>query len=164
MARLDSLRLDNNIVLKGRWVSSLDRLFDTNGKFSENAVSGNLELVDGHVRLDVNGRLNRSDDFDEPFKIYGYTSNGLYIILEKCYLISLNFSAPGYNVEKYSAYNAYALNFNTDLTELNEEIKASSIKFGINYLSDWLNVNLPKTESEDGINYKVSLRFYVSTL
>lgn len=70
---IDSYRLDNKNILKGKWATSLNELISDDGILSDKAVSGNLELNNGKITLDLNGRLagGAFSYIDEIEKIYG---------------------------------------------------------------------------------------------
>lgn len=121
---IDSYRLDNKNVLKGKWATSLNELISDDGILSDKAVSGNLELNNGKITLDLNGRLAEGAlrYIDEIEKIYGYLSNNLYVVLERCYLTSQNIISNGYNVEKYISNYAYIISLpNNDLSSLKDK-------------------------------------------
>lgn len=114
MAKIEKFKLDEKIIVKGRWSSSFEKMFDENGKFSDNVVSGDLELTEDHISLKLNGKLDNSNkNFDKEFnRIYGYSSNGLFIILENCYVENSSLSIPGYEMESYSANRGYIIELN----------------------------------------------------
>ena len=143
---LDSYRLDNKNILKGKWAISLNELIPDDGIISNKAISGNLELNNGKITLDLNGRLTGVSLrlFDDIEKIYGYLSNNLYVVLEKCYLINPTIISNGYNVEKYISNYAYIISLpNNDVSVLkNQEVYATRAKFSFSYLNDWYNICL----------------------
>ena len=53
---LDSYRLDNKNILKGKRAISWNEVRVDDGILSDKAVSGNLELNNGKITLDLNGR------------------------------------------------------------------------------------------------------------
>lgn len=121
---IDSYRLDNKNILKGKWATSLNELISDDGILSDKAVSGNLELNNGKITLDLNGRLAEGalSYIDEIEKIYGYLSNNLYVVLERCYLTSQNIIYNGYNVEEYISNYAYIISLpNNDLSSLKDK-------------------------------------------
>ena len=144
---LDSYRLDNKNILKGKWAISLNELIPDDGIISNKAISGNLELNNGKITLDLNGRLTgvSLSLFDDIEKIYGYLSNNLYVVLEKCYLINPTIISNGYNVEKYISNYAYIISLpNNDVSVLkNQEVYATRAKFSFSYLNDWYNIDHP---------------------
>lgn len=158
MAKIERFKLDEKIIVKGRWSSSFEKMFDKNGKFSENVVSGDLELTEDHISLKLNGKIdNSTKNFDKEFnRIYGYSSNGLFIILENCYAENLNFSVPGYETESYSANRGYIIELNSNKNMIKNEILATKVKFGINYLNDWLNVELSIANFEEPNTYTLT--------
>ena len=56
---LDSYRLDNKNILKGKRAISLNELILDDGIIYDKAVSGNLELNSGKITLDLNGRSEK---------------------------------------------------------------------------------------------------------
>lgn len=56
---LDSYRLDNKNILKGKRAISWNELLLDDGILSDKAVSGNLELNNGKITLDLNGRSEK---------------------------------------------------------------------------------------------------------
>lgn len=151
---LDSYRLDNKNILKGKWAISLNELISDDGIISNKAISGNLELNNGKITLDLNGRLTgvSLSLFDDIEKIYGYLSNNLYVVLEKCYLINPTIISNGYNVEKYISNYAYIISLpNNDVSVLkDQEVYATRAKFSFSYLNDWYNIDHPI------LNYEMS--------
>lgn len=159
MSKMKDLRLDNNLVLKGMWALKTEDLIGDDGKFTEKAKPGNLELSEGRIVLDLNGILKKwkDDSYNESLRIYGYLDSGLYVILEKCLIISMSFSS-GYKVQKYIANSAYLLNINSsDIVLKNEnKIMATKVNFGIDYLDNWYNVDLPTFENKNSNVFTVS--------
>lgn len=158
---IDSYRLDNKNILKGKWATSLNELISYDGILSDKAVSGNLELNNGKITLDLNGRLAEGAlrYIDEIEKIYGYLSNNLYVVLERCYLTSQNIISNGYNVEKYISNYAYIISLpNNDLSLLKDkDVCATRTKFSFSYLDDWYNVDptvLNDNTSRDSFSIK----------
>lgn len=158
---IDSYRLDNKNILKGKWATSLNELISDDGILSDKAVSGNLELNNGKITLDLNGRLAGVplSHIDEIEKIYGYLSNNLYVVLERCYLTSQNIISNGYNVEKYISNYAYIISLpNNDLSFLKDkDVCATSTKFSFSYLDDWYYVDPPvlnDNTSRDSLSIK----------
>lgn len=148
MGNIKSFNLDNNYSIEGMWALNLGDLFEKNSfTFSDEAIPGNLEISKGRITLDINGCFNGfGSDYDKNiYRIYGYLSSGLFVILEKCFIINRTFSAPGYLVEKYLANVAYVLNkepLHTDFKNV-EKIMATKVNFGIDYLDNWFNIDLP---------------------
>ncbi len=146
MGNIKSFKLDNICSVKGMWVLELGDLFDKNSStFSDEAMPGTLELSEGRITLDINGCFNRFGSNHDIHRIYGYLSSGLFVILEKCFIINNTFSAPGYVVEKYLANVAYVLNkypVHTDF-KIEEKIMATKVNLGIDYLDNWYNIDLP---------------------
>lgn len=144
---IDSYRLDNKNILKGKWATSLNELISDDGILSDKAVSGNLELNNGKITLDLNGRLTGGSFsyIDEIEKIYGYLSNNLYVVLEGCYITSQNIISNGYNVERYISNYAYIISLpNNDSSLLKDkDICATRTKFSFSYLDDWYNIDPP---------------------
>ncbi|WP_306482940.1 hypothetical protein, partial [Anaerococcus sp.] len=144
---IDSYRLDNKNILKGKWATSLSELISDDGILSDKAVSGNLELNNGKITLDLNGRLAGVplSHIDEIEKIYGYLSNNLYVVLERCYFTSQNIISNGYNVERYISNYAYIISLpNNDLSFLKDkDVCATRTKFSFSYLDDWYNIDPP---------------------
>lgn len=148
MGNIKSLNLDNNYRIEGMWALNLGDLFEKKSlTFSGKAIPGNLELSEGRITLDINGCFNGFGyDYDKNiYRIYGYLSSGLIVILEKCFIINRTFSVPGYEVEKYLANVAYILDKDPIYTDFNieEKIIATKVNFGIDYLDNWYNVDLP---------------------
>lgn len=158
MAKIERFRLEDKTILTGRWALSFEKMFDENGKFSENVVSGDLELTEDHISLKLNGKLDNSTNIlDKEFnRIYGYSSNGLFIILENCFVENLSFSVPGYETEIYIANSGYIIELNSNKNMIKNEILATKVKFGINYLNDWLNVELPIANFEKPNTYTLT--------
>ena len=149
MGNIKSFNLDNNYSIEGMWALNLGDLFEKNSfTFSDEAMPGTLELSEGRIILDINGCFNEfGSDYDKNiYRIYGYLSSGLFVILEKCFIINRTFSAPGYEVEKYLANVAYILDKNSIYTNFNieEKIMATRVNFGIDYLDNWYNIDLPR--------------------
>ena len=91
MGSIKKFRLDDDQKFKGMWALSLAELFEKNGfTFSDEARPGNLELSEGRITLDLNGSFNEFDSnlAEETYRIYGYLSSGLFVILEKCFITS----------------------------------------------------------------------------
>lgn len=154
MGNLKKFRLDNDQKFKGMWALSLSELFEKNGfTFSDEARPGNLELSEGRITLDLNGSFNEfnSNLTEETYRIYGYLSSGLFVILEKCFITNTSLSAPGYVVGKYCASLAYILAKNPMDKDFNAEakIRATKVYFGIDYLDDWYNIDLPSYEDSN---------------
>lgn len=148
MGNIKSFNLDNNYSIEGMWALNLGDLFEKNSfTFSDEAIPGNLELSEGRITLGINGCFNGfGSDYDKNvYRIYGYLSSGLFVILEKCFIINSDFSAPGYVVEKYLANVAYILDKDPIYTDFNieEKIIATKVNFEINYLKNWYNIDLP---------------------
>lgn len=158
MTKIKRLRLNEKIILKGRWSSSFEKMFDENGKFSEKVVSGDLELTEDHISLKLNGKIdNSTKNSDKEFnRIYGYSSNGLFIILENCFVENSSFSVPGYEMESYSANKGYIIELNSNKNMIKNEILATKVKFGINYLNDWLNLELPSASFDETNGYTIT--------
>lgn len=148
MGNIKSFNLDNNYSIEGMWALKLGNLFEKNSfAFSDDAIPGNLEISKGRITLDINGCFSGfGSNYDKNiYRIYGYLSSGLFVILEKCFIINRTFSAPGYEVEKYLANVAYILDKDPIYTDFNieEKIIATKVNFGIDYLDNWYNVDLP---------------------
>lgn len=148
MGNIKSFNLDNNYSIEGMWALNLGDLFEKNSfTFSDEAIPGTLELSEGRITLDINGCFNEfGSDYDKNrYRIYGYLSSGLFVILEKCFIIDRTFSAPGYVVEKYLANVAYVLNKDPVHTDFKneEKIMATKVNLGIDYLDNWYNIDLP---------------------
>ncbi|URN41388.1 HEPN domain-containing protein [Peptoniphilus genitalis] len=148
MGNIKSFNLDNNYSIEGMWAFNLGDLFEKKSfTFSGGAIPGKLELSEGRITLDINGCFNGfGSDYDKNiYRIYGYLSSGLFVILEKCFIINSAFSAPGYVVEKYLANVAYILDKDPIYTDFNieEKIIATKVNFGIDYLDNWYNIDLP---------------------
>lgn len=145
-------RLDNKNILKGMWSTALDELISDDGIISYKAVPGNLELDIGKITLDLNGRLTGlSLNCDEEIKqIYGYLSNNMYVVLEKCYLTNSKIISNGYSVERYISNYAYIISlYGNDVSLLdNREVYATRTKFSFSYLDDWYNIDLPILNDE----------------
>ena len=103
-------------------------------------MPGTLKLSEGKINLGINGCFNGfgSDYAKNIYRIYGYLSSGLYVILEKCFIINRTFSAPGYELESYLANLAYVFNRDPLYTNFKNEEKmmATKVNFGINYLDN----------------------------
>lgn len=142
MGNIMSLNLDSNCRIKGMWALNLGDLFEKN---SDKTIPGNLELSEGRITLDINGCFNGYDYDKGIYRIYGYLSSGLIVILEKCFVINRTDSAYGYEVEKYLADVAYILDKDPIYTDFNieEKIIVNKVNFGIDYLDNWYNVDLP---------------------
>lgn len=154
MGNIKKFRLDDHQRFEGMWALSLEELFEKNGfTFSDEAKPGNLELSEGRISLDLNGSFYEFDSnlAEETYRIYGYLSSGLFVILEKCFSTSTNFSTPGYVVEKYHASLAYVLAKNPLDKDFNaeEKIVATKVYFGIDYLDEWYNIELPSYEDSN---------------
>lgn len=154
MGNIKKFRLDDHQRFEGMWALSLEELFEKNGfTFSDEAKPGNLELSEGRISLDLNGSFNdlNSNLVDETYRIYGYLSSGLFVILEKCFITNISFSAPGYEVETYHASLAYVLAKNPTEKDFNaeESIVATKVYFGIDYLDEWYNIELPSYEDSN---------------
>ena len=164
MGNIKSFNLDNNYSIEGMWVLKLEDLFEKNSpEFSDKTMPGTLKLSEGKITLSINGCFNGfgSDYAKNIYRIYGYLSSGLYVILEKCFIINRTFSAPGYELESYLANLAYVLNKDPLYTNFKneEKIMATKVNFGINYLDNWYNIDLPSFDDsidskEVRINYK----------
>lgn len=154
---LDYYRLDNKNILKGMWSTALDELISDDGIISDKAVPGNLELDNGKITLDLNGRLTGlSLNCDEEIKqIYGYLSNNMYVVLEKCYLTKSKIISNGYNVEKYISNYAYIISLHSNDVSLldNGKVYATRTKFSFSYLEDWYNIDLPILNDETSKDY-----------
>lgn len=154
---LDSYRLDNKNILKGKWAISLNELISDDGIISDKAVPGNLELNNGKITLDLNGRLTgvSLSHFDEIERIYGYLSNNLYVVLEKCYLTNSSIISDGYNVEKYVSNYAYLISLSSNDVSVfkNQEVYATRAKFSFSYLEDWYNIDHPILNDESYKDY-----------
>ncbi|CAC9935907.1 hypothetical protein PEPNEM18_01620 [Aedoeadaptatus nemausensis] len=153
MGKMDSIRMDNQQFIKGRWATRAEDLIGENHVFLNTATPGTLEINKGRATLDLNGKLRSGKDglFNDFDKIYGYSNSGLFIVLEKCYITKGSLSAPGYVVEKYLVNRAFILNKPLEFTSsVNEKIEATGIKFSIDYFRDWFNIDLPTLED---INY-----------
>lgn len=168
MGNIKSFNLDNNYSIEGMWALKLENLFEKNGfTFSDEAIPGNLELSEGKIILDVNGHFNKlQSNFDNNIhSIYGYLSSGLFVILEKCFIINRVFSAPGYVVEKYFANVAYVFDKDPICTDfkLEEKIIATRVNFGIDYLDNWYNIDLPifdNSSNSNGITIHYNNEFF----
>lgn len=159
MGKMDSIRMDNQQFIKGMWATRAEDLIGENGFFLDTAIPGTLEINEGRVTLDLNGKLRSDkDDLHYSFdKIYGYSHSGLFIVLDKCYMTSRSMSAPGYEVEKYLVSRAFLLNDFSDFTSTgSDKIKATGIKFSVDYFRDWFNVDLP-TLDETGYPKELSI-------
>lgn len=160
MGRIKDLMLDKNIILKGRWAINFDDLFDDNSTFSDKSKPGNLEITNGHILLDLNGKLydSTSDFHNEVNTIYGYLNSGLYVILEKCFITNKIMNYPGYIVEVYLANFAYILDENPcELKFQNDnEFLSNKVKFSIDYLDDWYNVDLPNKKVVNSKEFTIS--------
>lgn len=89
MGNIKKFRLDDHQRFEGMWALSLEELFEKNGfTFSDEAKPGNLELSEGRISLDLNGSFNdlNSNLVDETYRIYGYLSSGLFVILKNALL------------------------------------------------------------------------------
>lgn len=156
MGNIKSFNLDNNYSIEGMWALNLGDLFEKNSfTFSDEAIPGNLEISKGRITLDINGCFNGfGSNYDKNiYRIYGYLSSGLFVILEKCFIINRTFSAPGYVVEKYLANVAYALNRDQVHTDFNieEKIIATKVNIGIDYLDNWYNIDLPSFDDSSDL-------------
>lgn len=154
MGNIKNFRLDDHQKFKGMWALSPAELFEKNGfTFSDEARPGNLELSEGRISLDLNGSFNEinSNLTEETYRIYGYLSSGLFVILEKCFIINTSLIASGYVVEKYHASLAYILAKNPMDKDFNAEAKimATKVHFGIDYLNDWYNIDLPSYDDSN---------------
>lgn len=152
MGNIKSFNLDNNYSIEGMWALKLGNLFEKNSfAFSDDAIPGNLEISKGRITLDINGCFSGfGSNYDKNiYRIYGYLSSGLFVILEKCFIINRTFSAPGYEVEKYLANVAYILDKDPIYTDFNieEKIIATKVNFGIDYLKNWYNIDLPRFDN-----------------
>ena len=152
MGNIKSFNLDNNYSIEGMWALNLGDLFEKNSFiFSDEAIPGNLEISKGRITLDINSCFNRfGSDYDKNvYRIYGYLSSGLFVILEKCFIINRALSAPGYVVEKYLANVAYILDKDPIYTDFNieEKIIATKVNFEIDYLKNWYNIDLPRFDN-----------------
>lgn len=149
MGKMDSIRMDNRQFIKGMWATRAEDLIGENGFFLDTAIPGTLEINEGRTTLDLNGKLHsdRRDFFNNFEKIYGYSHSGLFIVLEKCYFTNRSMSVPGYEVEKYLVGRAFLLNDFSDFTSTgSEKIKATGIKFSVDYFKNWFNIELPIVE------------------
>ena len=156
---MDSIRMDNRQFIKGMWATRAEDLISENNVFLDTAIPGTLEINEGRATLDLNGKLHsdRRDFFNNFEKVYGYSHSGLFIVLEKCYFTNRSMSAPGYEVEKYLVSRAFLLNDFSDFTSTgSEKIKATGIKFSVDYFRDWFNVDLP-TLDETGYPKELSI-------
>lgn len=154
MGNIKKFRLDDHQRFEGMWALSLEELFEKNGfTFSDEAKPGNLELSEGRISLDLNGSFYEFDSnlAEETYRIYGYLSSGLFVILEKCFSTSTSFSTSGYVVEKYHASLAYVLAKNPLDKDFNaeERIVATKVYFGVDYLDEWYNIELPSYEDSN---------------
>ena len=156
MGNIKSFNLYSNYKIEGMWALNLGDLFEKKSlTFSDNAIPGNLELSEGRITLDINGCFNGFGyDYDNDnniYRIYGYLSSGLIVILENCFVINRTYSAHGYEVEKYLADVAYILNKDPIYTDFNieEKIIATKVNFGIDYLDNWYNVDLPSFDNSN---------------
>ncbi|MBZ2386601.1 hypothetical protein K8P03_04725 [Anaerococcus murdochii] len=142
MANLREFRLDNIIEYKGLWSLSAVGVYTKNR--IETAVRGTLKINNGKIRLEINGKLksyNIKNTYNS-FDIFGYLSNGLYVKLEKCYIISINFPSPGYPTESYMATRGFILIKNDD-NIISKTLQATQVRISLNYLEDWYDINLP---------------------
>ncbi|WP_311481187.1 HEPN domain-containing protein [uncultured Anaerococcus sp.] len=142
MANLREFRLDNIIEYKGLWSLSAVGVYNKNR--IETAVRGTLKINNGKIRLEINGKLksyNVKKTYNS-FDIFGYLSNGLYVKLEKCYIISINFPSPGYPTESYMATRGFILIKNDD-NIISKTLQATQVRISLNYLEDWYDINLP---------------------
>lgn len=159
MGKMDSIRMDNRQFIKGRWATRAEDLIGEHNVFLDTAIPGTLEINEGRVTLDLNGKLHsdRRTFLNGFEKVYGYSHSGLFIVLEKCSMTNRSMSAPGYEVEKYLVSSAFLLNDFSDFTSMgSEKIKATGIKFSVDYFRDWFNVDLP-TLDESGYPKELSI-------
>ncbi len=159
MGKMGSIRMDNRQFIKGMWATRAEDLIDENNFFLDTAIPGALEINEGRVTLDLNGKLDsdRRTFLNGFEKVYGYSHSGLFIVLEKCYMTSRSMNAPGYEVEKYLVSSAFLLNDFSDFTSTgSEKIKATGIKFSVDYFKNWFNLDLP-TLDETGYPNELSI-------
>lgn len=149
MGKMDSIRMDNQQFIKGMWATRAEDLIGENGFFLDTAIPGTLEINEGRITLDLNGKLHsdRRVFLNNSEKVYGYSHSGLFIVLEKCYITNRSMSAPGYEVEKYLASRAFLLDDFSDFTSTgSEKIKATGIKFSVDYFKNWFKIDRPIVE------------------
>lgn len=151
MGNINNFRLNNNYKTNGMWALELEDLFEKNSMFiSDKVIPGTIEISEGRINLDLNGSFNKfgSNFRTNIYRIYGYLSSGLFVILENCFICNHNFSVPGYVVEKYFANIGYVLDKNPvhNNFKLEEKIMATQVNFGIDYLDSWYDIDLPWCE------------------
>ncbi len=153
MGKMNSIRMDNRQFIKGMWATRAEDLIGENNVFLDTVIPGTLEINEGRVTLDLNGKLHsdRRAFLNNSEKVYGYSHSGLFIVLEKCYITNRSMSAPGYVVEKYLVNRTFLFNKPLEFTSsVSEKIEATRIKFSSDYFRDWFNIDLPTLEN---INY-----------
>lgn len=143
---MEEFNLNSISEHKGKWSLDLNDIIDKKG--IENAIPGTLKIDNGRVRLELNGILNDSKNvkFDEGVDIYGYLNNGLLVKLEKCYLIFINFISQGYDIENYESYRGFIIDSNNSVCLLDQSLKATQIRFSMNFIDEWYNIDLPEKE------------------
>lgn len=152
MGKLDEFKLNNTIEYKGYWDISSTNVGEN--EWIQTAVPGVLKLNNGQAKLELNGVLNFLNHIKihDGIDIFGYLSNGLYVKLEKCYQISMKLSVPGYKIENYICNKCIVLNKNYFDSDNDEDIKVTKVRFSIDYLEDWYNVDLPESNIFDEHN------------
>lgn len=151
MGNINNFKLNNNYKTNGMWALELEDLFEKNSmNISDKVIPGTIEISEGRINLDLNGSFHKfgSNFRTNIYRIYGYLSSGLFVILENCFICNHNFSVPGYVVEKYFANIGYVLDKNPvhNNFKLEEKIMATQVNFGIDYLDSWYDVDLPWCE------------------
>lgn len=155
MSKLDSFRLDNEVIFKGYWTTNIEDLYKKDDICLEKAIPGDLKIENGRVTVDLNGNFNKSSfKCDNSIsEIYGYLSTGIFVSLKNCINIVFNFSVPGYGTAKYIAneLNAYSTVLNNK-EELESVKNINKIEFSISYLNELYNLDLPEVIKDESNN------------
>lgn len=156
MGKLEEIKLDNTMYYKGFW--GLSDVGITGEEWIDSAVSGILKINDGKLKLELNGLLyssNISKVYD-GIDIFGCLSNGLYVKLEKCYLVYKDIATIGYRTENYMANKGYILHNYQNNLKIGDTLKATQAYFSLDYLDDWYNIELPfESEFSDFGNFSI---------
>lgn len=155
MGKIEAFKLIGTIECKGLWSNSYKNIADK--EWCDNAVAGTLNNIDGTTKLELNGSLhyNNFEQMDESLEIFGYLSNGLYVKLEGCYQTNISIAAPGYITENFIATRCFVINSCSSNFTFENKIEATQMRFSLNYLEDWFNIDTPTFEDagKDGEFY-----------
>lgn len=151
MTKLDSFRLDNEVIFKGYWTTNIEDLYNQDVICLEKAIPGELKIENGRVIVDLNGNFNASFfNYDNYIsEMYGYLNTGIFLRLKNCINIDYNFSVPGYQTAKYMAneLNAYSI-APCNINEVETVKNINKIEFSINYLDKFYNIDLPEVNKD----------------